>query len=695
MYNSVTTLLTNCFANAMKKAWVLLPLCMALGANAKMPIPHDISDPDSVKTLEAPSAVVTTTQDTIDPSDGIVSLREAMLYALSQPSVGRIITFSLPLGSSHTILLTAPLPPLQGDTLEIHGEHMHLCINGGDSHQLFRLQNNAYLSLHNISLAHGHSFDGMGGAVYCHGSTLIMDSCRLVHNRVSAPHTTGDASAIGGAIYANGNASIILRNTLLDSNAAEYDIATGFHAYGGAVATLQSANILVENCRFEGNNAECGGAIFAQATSSWSNPHIQVNRSCFCGNSATTHGGAIDMRGVNSWTHNSTFYRNHAPRGGAVYVGGNLDRVPSITSCTFVENGITWDTAGNSIYIDGEDASLQLCNNIVIRSLSSANTHDIRVLGNSNAHSWNDLCTTSDLPPAFIHPLNIPDTIVASAQVCTNPYDTVVNGVLHHLFPPLKRSVAATMGVAVGLQTGTSSITTHWQPSTSGGSWKRNTNGSVIAEDLVVVDSLDEIGNMRPPAGNNQCVGSLHWQCLMHDNSSTMCDTACDSYPWHDSLYTASTHNTQYTTYNSVGCDSTVTLHLTINYSRRDTIVDSATSSYQWQGETYTESGEYLFEGHTVAGCDSVVVLQLTITEIGIAPVNPKPDITFYPNPTKGILTIVAPEVKKIEVFDPNGRLYCTHHNSNTINLNNLPSGIYTLRATLHEGIAVKRVIVK
>ncbi len=179
---------------------------------------------------------------------------------------------------------------------------------------------------------------------------------------------------------------------------------------------------------------------------------------------------------------------------------------------------------------------------------------------------------------------------------------------------------------------------------------------------------------------------------INYSTTSTETVTACDSYTWHDSIYTASSIDS-ITSINSQGCDSTVTLLLTINYSTHDTIVDSAAGSYTWNGNTYTASGEYLFEGQTEAGCDSIIVLQLTITEVGIGTVDNLGHITLSPNPTTGKITISPSEVDKVEVYDQSGRIVATFHDSNVINIRHLPTGIYTLRITLHNGNAIKRVI--
>ena len=203
------------------------------------------------------------------------------------------------------------------------------------------------------------------------------------------------------------------------------------------------------------------------------------------------------------------------------------------------------------------------------------------------------------------------------------------------------------------------------------------------------ISSIDSITSTNSAGCDS--VTTLHLT-INYSTSATETVTACDSYTWHGTTYTASTLNSHFSTLNSAGCDSVTTLHLTINYSTRDTIVESATNSYIWNGNTYTESGEYLFEGQTEAGCDSIIVLQLTITQVGIN-IAEGNNITLYPNPTSGKITIVADDVEKVEVFDQSGRIAATFKDTNEIDIHDLPTGAYTLRITLRNGSAVKRVI--
>lgn len=111
---------------------------------------------------------------------------------------------------------------------------------------------------------------------------------------------------------------------------------------------------------------------------------------------------------------------------------------------------------------------------------------------------------------------------------------------------------------------------------------------------------------------------------VLRNTTLAVAQTACDSYTWTDgdnATYTTSGEYV-YTTTNAAGCDSTVTLTLTVNVSTAETVTVAACDSYTWadgDGETYTESGNYEWTTTNEAGCDSVVTLALTVnTNAGV-----------------------------------------------------------------------------
>ncbi|MDB2539188.1 PKD domain-containing protein, partial [Flavobacteriales bacterium] len=93
--------------------------------------------------------------------------------------------------------------------------------------------------------------------------------------------------------------------------------------------------------------------------------------------------------------------------------------------------------------------------------------------------------------------------------------------------------------------------------------------------------------------------------------------TACDSLIWIDGItYTASNNTATDTLTNAAGCDSVVTLNLTINNSTTETDLITACDSYTWiDGNTYTQTGIYYDSLQSSNGCDSVYKLDLTINQ--------------------------------------------------------------------------------
>ena len=93
-------------------------------------------------------------------------------------------------------------------------------------------------------------------------------------------------------------------------------------------------------------------------------------------------------------------------------------------------------------------------------------------------------------------------------------------------------------------------------------------------------------------------------------------------YTWRDTTFLAGTVTGDYV-FNRLtvnGCDSTVTLHLTVNpsyYQSESLTICQNALPYDWRDTTFqtgTVTGDYVFSRQTVDGCDSIVTLHLTMT---------------------------------------------------------------------------------
>ena len=143
--------------------------------------------------------------------------------------------------------------------------------------------------------------------------------------------------------------------------------------------------------------------------------------------------------------------------------------------------------------------------------------------------------------------------------------------------------------------------------------------------DTVVCESYDWNGSTYTQTGtytyeytNNEGCTSVDTLHLAVNYGTTGIDeqVACESYTWIDGVtYTASTTTPTFTLTNAAGCDSVVTLHLTIHHGSHSVIDTAVCGSFVWNGETYTQSGTYTYEYSGTTGCANTETLHLTVNQ--------------------------------------------------------------------------------
>jgi hypothetical protein len=205
------------------------------------------------------------------------------------------------------------------------------------------------------------------------------------------------------------------------------------------------------------------------------------------------------------------------------------------------------------------------------------------------------------------------------------------------------------------------------------------------------------------------------------NNSTTGTDTqvACDEFTWIDgNTYNASNNTAQFTLPNAAGCDSIVTLDLTIETSPTagaqdngdGTISATGTGDYQWidcetnapiSGETSadftpSENGDYaviVTNGDCADTSDCVVFDFLGLTQ------SEKSWIAAYPNPTSGEFTITNGNgsITKVVVFDAAGRMINqkqVEQSSTVLNLSTVQNGVYFVHVyDEQERVSIVKVI--
>jgi beta-glucanase (GH16 family) len=148
---------------------------------------------------------------------------------------------------------------------------------------------------------------------------------------------------------------------------------------------------------------------------------------------------------------------------------------------------------------------------------------------------------------------------------------------------------------------------------------------------------------------------------LTINNSYSQADvqSSCDSYTWIDDVtYTESNSSATQLFTTSAGCDSTITLALTLNSSTSSEFFETALDPYTLNETTYNSSGVYTQIITNQAGCDSTITLNLTIdSSVGMDEQNQS--FFVFPNPTNDKLNITAPELigKRAKVIHISGKL--------------------------------------
>ena len=249
--------------------------------------------------VEAPSLIVTTATDVVDPFDGLTSLREALAYAAVH-SGDDTITFgdgSAVAGGTNFTDAAADTITLNGTELEIDssvtidgpGANL-LTISGDDQSRVF------YVT---------------AGSSEVSGVTI----------------TGGFSSEIGGAIYTR--AALTLRLSVVTDNHSE--------SSGGAIFANADFNVIEST--FSRNSAESNGGDIASQFGL-----TTIDRSAFLGSTSGRNGGSLSVDDdATGYVSNSTFFGNAARRyGGAFIASESL----TIVNCTIVGNRADSDDSG-------------------------------------------------------------------------------------------------------------------------------------------------------------------------------------------------------------------------------------------------------------------------------------------------------------------------------------------------------------
>jgi hypothetical protein len=119
----------------------------------------------------------------------------------------------------------------------------------------------------------------------------------------------------------------------------------------------------------------------------------------------------------------------------------------------------------------------------------------------------------------------------------------------------------------------------------------------------------------------NGCVGydTTFIEAINQNTAAFITPTACDTYTAPDGMIYTSTGIYTAVIPNAAGCDSTITIDLTVNNSTSSSISETSLDSYTApSGAVYTTSGVFNDTIPNAAGCDSVITITLTMNFTGM-----------------------------------------------------------------------------
>ena len=198
-------------------------------------------------------------------------------------------------------------------------------------------------------------------------------------------------------------------------------------------------------------------------------------------------------------------------------------------------------------------------------------------------------------------------------------------------------------------------------------------------------------GQTYAQSGTYSYLGSTIWGCdsiitlnltITPTITSSVNADACGSYPWNGQTLTNSGVYID-SLQTSAGCDSVVTLNLNIYPIDAITIDSTVLDAFIWNGTNYTTSGTYTQFFTSINGCDSTVTINLTIEDSGLTHHLPT-TLKLSPNPIgvgQTVQIIGLEATFTYEIINQEGKVVQTGQTNGQILLNKeLEPGAYYLK---------------
>jgi hypothetical protein len=228
---------------------------------------------------DAPSLIVTTTDDAVDTSDRVTSLREAVGVMSDGISEGAII-----IEGDQVLTLTAgELVIASAVTINCAAS-----VSAGGASRAMRVDGGGWLEFNGTLLTSGVDTDGAGG-----GGALVADGGRLTFNGGGVSGSVTASCYGGGGIMVRGGGALSLSSAVISGAAASF-------GDGGGIAVAMGGALTATGPTIEATAADgLGGSVSVACTAVFSATLIAQNAAASGGGGelGLTFGAAVPIYG--------------------------------------------------------------------------------------------------------------------------------------------------------------------------------------------------------------------------------------------------------------------------------------------------------------------------------------------------------------------------------------------------------------
>jgi len=476
---------------------------------------------------------VTNTNDS-----GAGSLRQAISDANSMAGTDIIDAT----GVTGTITLLSALPNIT-ESVTINGPTVgNLILDAGGGFRVLHLSSGANV-INYLTITNGATSTTYGGAgIYNTGTSLILDHCIISNNT----NTSISGNRYAGGIYSEGILNItycrVTNNSCSIPNGEFFGNQAGGGIYLAGYSVVNISNCLIDNNSLNGGTNKNGGGI--------------------------------------AFDDNNNF----------TSIPGSLEITNSTISGNSINNG-----SNNR----GSGISIENFNNATILITQSTIAYNVCQGGSNNYGAFsNQGFGTDPIIQSNIFSNNTPENIEAFSTMTSLGYNIKDDN--SGFYNPHPTDLDNTDPLLLPLQDNGGFTYTH----------------AIQCYSPAIDNGIGLISDQRDSTiyGSGRDRGAFELQPLYGVDEII----TCDSYTWLNGItYTANVYGPTFTVFNANGCDSLVTLDLTILNSATGTDTRTECNAYTWiDGNTYNASNNsatFNIVGGAANGCDSLVTLDLTI----------------------------------------------------------------------------------